>query len=144
MGNEIIYTTEKNGLLPEGYVSWRKEIVSLIETSKYQAVLNVNAEMLALYWKIGSDIIKKQDEQGWGTQVIEQLAKDIAVRFPDDRGYSGRNLRNMKRYAAAYPDFPFLQVPLAKIQDGKLTLQAKLDMANEFNLRLTVDFNRRT
>ena len=34
--------------LPEGYVNWRKDIVSLIEHSKFQAALNVNAEMLAL------------------------------------------------------------------------------------------------
>ena len=41
------------------YAMWRKEIISLIERSKYQAALNVNAELLALYWKIGSDIIEK-------------------------------------------------------------------------------------
>ena len=29
------------------YEMWRKEIISLIEHSKYQAALNVNAELLA-------------------------------------------------------------------------------------------------
>ena len=42
------------------YAMWRKEIISLIERSKYQAALNVNAELLALYWKIGSDIIESK------------------------------------------------------------------------------------
>ena len=60
--------------LPGGYEAWRKEIIALIETAKYKAALNVNAELLALYWKIGSDIIKKQEEQGWGTQIISQLS----------------------------------------------------------------------
>ena len=77
------------------YAMWRKEIISLIERSKYQAALNVNAELLALYWKIGSDIIEKQEQLGWGTQVIAQLSKDLSKTFPDDKGYSERNLRNM-------------------------------------------------
>jgi hypothetical protein len=87
----------------------------LIEQAKYKAALNVNAGLLSLYWEIGNDIIKKQKEQGWGTQVVEQLAKDLSIRFPDDRGYSARNLWNMKKFATEYPDFPILQVPLAEI-----------------------------
>lgn len=112
-------------ILPDGYNIWRKEIIALIEQSKYKAILNVNAELLSLYWEIGTDIIKKQNEQGWGTQVVEQLAKDLSLQFPDDRGYSARNLWNMKRFATEYPDFPFLQVPLAEIEDGSI-LQATL------------------
>ena len=116
--------------LPEEYVVWRKEIIALIEQAKYKAALSVNSELLSLYWKIGTDIIKKQEEQGWGTQVVEQLAKDLSVRFPDDRGYSARNLWNMKRFATEYPNFPFLQVPLAEIQD-KPILQATLTELKE-------------
>ena len=48
--------------------------------------------------------------------MIEQLSKDLSNRFPNDRGYSERNLRNMKIFATAYPDFPILQVPLAKLK----------------------------
>lgn len=111
--------------LPNGYEVWRKEIITLIEQAKFKAALNVNAELLSLYWKIGTDIIKKQKEQGWGTQVVELLAKDLSLRFPDDRGYSARNLWNMKRFATEYPNFPFLQVALAEIEEGSI-LQATL------------------
>jgi predicted nuclease of restriction endonuclease-like (RecB) superfamily len=96
-----------------------------LSKAKYKAALNVNAGLLSLYWEIGNDIIKKQKEQGWGTQVVEQLAKDLSIRFPDDRGYSARNLWNMKKFATEYPDFPILQVPLAEIEDGSI-LQASL------------------
>lgn len=107
-------------LLPEGYEAWSKEIVSLIETAKYQAALKVNAELLALYWKIGTEIIQKQQQQGWGAQVIVQLSKDLMRHFPEDQGYSDRNLRNMKRFAVEYPDFPFLQVPLAEMEKNPI------------------------
>jgi predicted nuclease of restriction endonuclease-like (RecB) superfamily len=106
--------------LPRGYEKWRKEIIALIEQAKYKAALNVNAELLSLYWKIGSDIIKKQKKSGWGAQVIVQLSKDLMQQFPDDRGYSERNLRSMKMFASEYPDYPFLQVPLAKIENGEI------------------------
>ena len=106
--------------LPEGYEVWRKEIIALIEQAKYKAALSVNSKLLSLYWKIGTYIIKKQKEQGWGSQVVEQLAKDLSSCFPDDRGYSARNLWNMKRFAQEYPDFPFLQVPLAEIQNDPI------------------------
>lgn len=112
--------SQNNLSVPDGYSVWKKKIIGLIEQAKYNAVLNVNAELLSLYLKIGSDIIKKQEEQGWGAQVIVQLAKDLSLRFPDDRGYSERNLRNMKRFAAEYPNFPFLQVPLAEITDDEI------------------------
>lgn len=98
---------------PQDYQQWRNQIVSLIEQAKLQAVLNVNKELLALYWQIGKGILQKQETLGWGAQVVEQLAKDLSVSFPDDRGFSARNLWNMKRFATDYPDFPFLQVPLA-------------------------------
>lgn len=118
MDNNIIVPqkTEKQDILPEDYNNWRKEIISLIEQSKLKAILSVNAELLALYWRIGSDILTKQKKQGWGAKVIAQLSKDLTERFPDDRGYSERNLRNMKKFASEYPTFPIWQVPLAKLE----------------------------
>lgn len=111
-------------IFQQDYLQWRTEIVSLIEQSKLQAVLNVNKEMLALYWKIGSDILEKQEQLGWGAQIVEQLATDLSQTFPDDRGFSARNLRNMKRFAQEYPDFPFLQVPLAEMQKDEILQMA--------------------
>ena len=129
-----IRKTER-AIVPADYAKWSKDIISLIQRSKYQAALNVNAELLALYWKIGSDIIDKQEQSGWGTQVIAQLSKDLSKAFPDDKGYSDRNLRNMKRFAREYPHFPFLQVPLAKIQDNpiwQVSLAKLMEEGKEF------------
>ena len=72
--------------------------------------------------------MQKQEQDGWGKQVIEQLSKDLISRYPDDRGYSVRNLRYMKRFAAAYPDFPILQVPLAELREPQIEeIENKLD-----------------
>lgn len=121
-------------LLPKGYTEWRKGIIELIEKAKYQTSLRVNADLLSLYWHIGCDILEKQKREGWGAQVVNQLSQDLMQRFPDDRGYSARNLREMKRFAESYPDFPFVQVSLAKLQGGTIwqASLAKLESHNGF------------
>lgn len=58
--------------------------------------MGVNKEMLSLYWSIGHDILEKQKSLGWGAQVIDRLSIDLSHRFPDDRGFSVRNLKNMR------------------------------------------------
>lgn len=105
-----------NNLLPEGYDHWRKMIVSRIENAKLRVSFHVNADLLSLYWSIGSDILEKQQTLGWGAQVIEKLSQDLSRAFPEDRGYSVRNLKYMRAFAEAYPDFPIVQVPLAQLQ----------------------------
>lgn len=105
-----------SGLLPEGYEHWRKLIVSRIKNAKLQASFHVNADLLSLYWSIGSDILEKQQTLGWGAQVIDKLSQDLSRAFPEDRGYSVRNLKYMRAFAEAYPDFPIVQVSLAQLQ----------------------------
>lgn len=116
-----------SAVLLKEYSHWRDEIISIIERSKLQAVLNVNKEMLALYWSIGNDILRKQEELGWGAQVIKQLSNDLHYHFPEDDGYSERNLKYMRQFAAEYPDFPFVQVPLAQLEKDEIWQVALAD-----------------
>ena len=112
--------------LPEGYSSWKKEIISMIERAKVKAMLSVNTEMLDLYWRIGKDILAKQEEQGWGAKIIDQLSKDLSARFPDDKGYSVSNLKYMRGFAYNYPDFPYIRIPIAELRKLPIS-QATLD-----------------
>ena len=127
--NEMIRGS--NTLLPNGYAQWRNDIEHLIDTAKLHTALNVNVGTLTLYWNIGKSILQKQEQEGWGKQVIEQLSKDLISRYPDDRGYSVRNLRYMKRFASAYPDFPILQVPLAELRKLPILQATLAELENE-------------
>lgn len=108
------------GILPEWYAGWRIGIEQMIAQAKLSAAMHVNTAMLSLYWHIGKSILEKQKYEGWGKQVIIQLSRDLTRRFPGDRGYSERNLRNMRLFAKCYPAFPILQVPLAKLGNGEI------------------------
>ena len=65
----------KSGFIPEGYENWRQGIVTLIAQAKYKVVLNANAELLALYWKIGTDIIKKTERTRLGNASYRPAIK---------------------------------------------------------------------
>ena len=125
--------------IPSGYSEWRKKIVELIESSKLQTIFSINTQMLNLYWHIGNDIIKQQQALGWGKQVVAQLSKDLISKFPDDKGYSERNLRNMKRFAVAYPTFPIWQVPLAKFKDMPISKSSLADITAEDNVNIPLN-----
>jgi len=96
------------------YQEWLHYLYEEIDSQRLKAVMQLNAATLQHYWWLGNDIIQKQKEQGWGAKVIDQLSFDLQKRYGGDSGYSSRNLGYMKSFAKEYPDFPFLQVPLAK------------------------------
>jgi predicted nuclease of restriction endonuclease-like (RecB) superfamily len=86
--------------------------------SEVRAVLAVNQELVLLYWGIGNEILARQKEDGWGTRVIERLAKDLRSAFPDMQGLSPRNLGYMKAFAEAWREQPILQQAVAKLPWG--------------------------
>ncbi len=102
-----------------------------IRRARMQAVITVNAQMLNIYWEIGDTIAKQEQEEGWGKKIVETLAKDLKAEFPEMKGFSPRNIRYMRDFALAYPDFPILQALPAKSEgdehiDNISILQAKL------------------
>ena len=54
--------------------------------------------------------------------------------FSDDREYSARNLKEMRRFADAYPDYSIVQVSLAQLQEGTIwqAALAKLEFHDGF------------
>lgn len=90
--------------IQDGYGSLIITLKERINSARIKAVLAVNAELVHLYWDIGKLILLQQQEKGWGAKVTEQLSKDLRSEFPDMKGLSDTNLRNMRRFAETYPD----------------------------------------
>ena len=101
--------------LPEGYADWLADLKDRIHSAQQRATLAVNRELVLLYWQIGRDILVRQAEQGWGAKVIERLAHDLRVAFPDMKGFSPRNLKYMRAFAEAWPDTEFVQQAAARL-----------------------------
>lgn len=86
----------------EAYSKWIEDIKSRYTACQAKAVVSVNAEMLRFYWRLGADIIRMQQEQGWGNGVIKQLSLDLRDAYRTVHGFSVRNLEYMKRWYAFY------------------------------------------
>ena len=118
--------------LPEDYANWLMDLKERILFSQQRAVLSVNRELILLYWQIGHDILIRQQTQGWGSKVIDRLAKDLMGEFPHMKGFSRRNLLYMRRFAEEWPDREFVQQAVAQIPWGQnLLLLTKLKTRQE-------------
>lgn len=91
-----------------------KTIRSLVVTAKRQIYSSVNASMLAVYWNTGKEIYKAcggNDRATYGKQIIKYISEKLTAEF--GKGFSGRNLRNMRQFYLAFPDMQSLHPELS-------------------------------
>lgn len=86
-----------------------------IQSAQIRAAVAVNTELVRLYWHIGHGLNIKVQEASWGSKVLERLARDLKSAFPELSGFSTRNLRYMRQFAAAWPEPEIWQQVVAKI-----------------------------
>lgn len=116
--------------IPADYADWLAEIKTRVTAARQRAALAANAELIGLYWQIGRDILQRQAEQGWGSKVIERLARDLREAFPEMKGFSSRNLMYMRDFAAGCPDAQIVQQTAAQLPWFHIvTLLSKLPTA---------------
>ncbi|MCA9433042.1 MAG: DUF1016 family protein, partial [Candidatus Omnitrophica bacterium] len=101
--------------IPQGYEAFLHEMKDRINHARIRASVSVNRELVLLYWRIGRDILARQEEEGWGAKIIGRLAQDLQRAFPDMKGFSERNLKYMRGFAEAYPEEAIVQEVLAQI-----------------------------
>lgn len=118
--------------MPADYADWLGDIKRRIQGERLRLVLASNSVMVMLYWDIGQRILQKQAEQAYGTKVIDRLAADLRDAFPEMKGFSPRNLKYMRAFAAAWPDAELVQRTVAQLTWGQnIALLEKLDKAED-------------
>ena len=118
--------------LPEGYADWLTKLKGDIVQARQRAALAVNAELVQLYHRLGSEIQQRQEAHGWGAKVVERLARDLKDAFPDMKGWSASNLKYMRFFAQHCPDRQFGQQPADQLPwFHVVTLLTKLDSPSE-------------
>lgn len=117
--------------LPDDYAALLGDLKAQIRIAQTRAALSVNRELVLLYWHIGRVILQRQQAEGWGAKVIDQLSRDLKAEFPYMKGFSPRNLKYMQQFAAAWPDEQMVQQLVAQIPWGHniILLQSLKDPA---------------
>lgn len=83
------------------------DIAELLNIARAKAYHTVNSIMVETYWKIGQRIV--EEEQGgasraeYGAKLIENLSRYLTDTF--GKGFSEANLKNMRQFYLAYPEF---------------------------------------
>ncbi|MBL8601351.1 MAG: DUF1016 family protein [Myxococcales bacterium] len=89
--------------LPDGFRPFVEALKAHIREAQVRAALAVNRALLTLYWNIGRAITERQEVEGWGAKVIDQLADEIQRAFPGVGGFSRANIYRMRAFYGAFP-----------------------------------------
>jgi predicted nuclease of restriction endonuclease-like (RecB) superfamily len=101
--------------MPGSYATMLTALKQRIRQERLRVVLASNAVMVLLYWDIGQSVLNKQTAEGWGARVIDRLSADLRQAFPDMKGFSPRNLKYMRSFAATWADRSIVQELLAQL-----------------------------
>ncbi|MGD0664172.1 MAG: PDDEXK nuclease domain-containing protein [Rhabdochlamydiaceae bacterium] len=89
-------------VIPTGYKVFITDLKGKIRSSQLKASITVNRELIRLYWEIGKDVVERQEQDGWGSKVIERVARDLQNEFPGIEGFSKSNLFRMRAFYKSY------------------------------------------
>lgn len=92
-------------------------IKDAILQSQQRALGAVNQEQLALYYGIGRYISANTRARNWGKGFIEGISEQLRKDLPGLRGFSARNLRNMRTF---YEEWQVLERSKSAVQTAKL------------------------
>jgi len=101
------------------YNNWFESIKQRIKSAQLKVAVSVNAQLMQLYWDLAKDIVQKQNEANWGDAILEQLAIDLKLSFPNINGFSRRNLYAIRQWYLFYSSISeFVPQAVAQIPWG--------------------------
>lgn len=130
-------------IVQANYTVFLGEIKARIRRAQYDALKAVNKELIALYWDIGKMIVERQEKEGWGKSIVENLAADLQKEFPGVQGYSRDNLWRMRKFYLQYSDNQKLAPMVQEIgwtHNIYILERCSDDLEREFYIRMTRKF----
>lgn len=93
-----------------------KEIIKNIKNEIYKTqtliMSDANKRLLELYFYIGKVV---NENSSWGNKFIESLSTEMRIEFPNIKGFSVRNIKNMKKFYAEISSNEKVQMASAQI-----------------------------
>lgn len=90
--------------LDSDYVSWVHDVKQRYVSAQIKSAVKVNTEQLFFNWQLGRDLVERKAEEKWGKGIVEQISLDLQNEFPKAKGFSARNLWNMKKWYLFYSE----------------------------------------
>ncbi len=84
------------------YKKFIADLKDKVRSSQLKAAVKVNYELLDLYWNLGKEIVEKQKQSSWGDAFIKNISKDLQREFPEMKGFSIQNIKNIRYWYKFY------------------------------------------
>lgn len=130
-------TTDKD------YKAFFTQIRKRISDAQYEALKQVNLQLIDLYWDLGKMIVFRQKKHNWGKSIVQNLANDLQNEFPGMSGFSSQNLWYMRQFYLTYKGKKKLQPLVGEISWAKhlvIISRCKDDSEREFYIKMTKKF----
>ncbi len=104
------------------------EIKSLIEKSKQNIAVSVNAEMTLLYWNIGERInseVLKNNRAEYGKEIVVTLARQLTIEYGG--GWGDKQLRLCMKFAQTFSDLQIVYTLCRQLSWSHLRLVMFID-----------------
>lgn len=98
--------SKRQNIVSTDYAKFVTQLKKKIRSAQFKAALAVNRELIRLYWDIGREVVERQEKDGWGSGVIDRVARDIQNEFPGIEGFSKTNMGRMRAFYLAYSISP--------------------------------------
>ncbi len=95
--------------LSQEYRRFIEDLKARVLSARISAARAINRDGILLYWDIGRAIVEKQRVLGWGDAVVEMVSADLRRDFPQMKGFSPRNIWDMRRIYETYAAPEFLE-----------------------------------
>ena len=119
------------------------DIKNQILKRQYEALKSVNKELISLYWDIGKSILERQEKFGWGKSIVKNLSNELQKEFIGMKGFSQRNLWNMRNFYIEYRQNQKLQTLSAQIgwsHNVTIFHKCKDVLQREFYIKMTIKY----
>ena len=120
-----------------GYEPLVNDVKELIHKKQYHVLKIMNTETINLYWKIGEEIYRQQEINGWGKSIVKVLSKELQKEFSGAKryGWTKRILANFIK-AQTYEKYLLNQTNFDLTLPEERRGQAQLTVKDEY----TFDF----
>ena len=123
------------------YRSAIKAIKDAILISQYESVVSINEKQLILYASVGKYISDNTRNGFWGLDAIRVISEQLQKELPGLRGFSERNLKNMRGFFEEWKNFfvlPQIESGLANSADASAEITIK-----DCNFKMSSDLQKR-
>lgn len=130
----------------ETSIEQHQQAVSVIKqailTSQYRAAKMITGEQLSLYFGIGGYVSYHSRQDKWGSSSIDRISEQLRRDLPGLRGFSARNIRNMRTFFEFWTQYLIWSPSATKLQPiateetidiDALSLQKWSPLATEIN-----------